>query len=189
MTTDTRTLVMGVPWIPERTKRAVNLAQETGGEVVWDQTHNAFDTWQSVLAIAGDDAVVILEDDVRLAIGWRAQIEEAIAEHPNSIIQFFSLRGEKESGWRKGRTFLMNQCYYLPVGVAKKLLEFSRTWVEENPKFKTGYDITMATWMKQNGVDYWMRVPSLVQHEDWRSEINTKRPRNRQAKVVDGSLA
>lgn len=178
-----RVIVMGVPWLPQRTKRAVELAKSVDAEVVWDQTHNAFDTWQSVMAAAGDDAIVMLEDDITLAENWRERVEAAVAEHPDDIIQFFSLRSEKESGYRPGRTFLMNQCYYLPAGVAKQLLEYSQDWVEKNPRYKTGYDITMASWMRENGLRYWMHVPSLVQHEDWRSEINPKRPRNRQSKV------
>lgn len=183
----TRTLIQAVPWLPERTRRAVELrtaAGEANTQIVWDEKQDAFHTWQLVLTAAGQDAVVVLEDDVRLTDSWRSKVEEAIAEHPDHIIQFFSMRGSDltvGSRFEPGRTFLMNQCYYLPAGYAAALLDFSQRWVEENPNFKTGYDIAMARWMQLNRIKYWIHVPSLVQHEAWRSEINPRRPRNRQS--------
>ena len=181
----TRVLIMGVPWLPQRTKRAVELARQTGGEVVWDRAHDAFDTFQLVLEEAGDEAVVILQDDVALAENWSEKVSAAIEEHPDDLINFFSLQSEKESGYRPGRTYLMNQCYYLPAGYASRLLEYSQDWRERHPNLKTGDDSCIQWWLKENKLSYWMHVPSLVQHEDWRSEINHKRPRNRQSKVFD----
>lgn len=182
----TRTLIMAIPWDQQRLKRAVQLSKQTEGEIVWDKTHNAFDTFRLVLEAAGNDAVIILEDDVALAPNWREKIERGLEGHRHQVVQFFSLRGETESHLEPGRTFLMNQCYYLPEGYAAELLEFTADWVEKNPKYKTGYDIAMGAWLKSRREGYWMHVPSLVQHEKWVSEINSKRPRNRQSKVFDG---
>lgn len=187
--TDTNTFIMAVPWEERRAARARELADQTRAQIVWDQTHNAFDTWRSVLKAVGDEPGIILEDDIYLVPNWRTRIEEVISEHPDEVIQFFSMRGKdltEGSRSEPGRTFMMNQCYYLPAGVAKQLLEFSETWVEENPKYKTGYDVTMAKWMQQNKMRYWLHVPSLVQHEPWVSEINARRPRNRQSQTFEG---
>jgi hypothetical protein len=184
--TNTPTFVMAVPWVEERKERAIELATETQGLVVWDETHNAMDTWRKTMGALGKKAGIVLEDDVVLADGWRDKIEAVIEQHPNEVIQFFSMRGADltvGSRYEPGRTFMMNQCYYLPAGAAEELLEFSHNWETEHPEYKTGYDILMSEWMRQEGLRYWLQVPSLVQHERWTSEINSKRPRTRQSKT------
>lgn len=182
----TQVLIMAVPWSRERHDHAWTLAEQSGGEIVWDTTHHAFDTWRTVLAVAGQSPAVILEDDVDLTDNWRWKVNAAIAGHRDDVIQFFSMRGDDltvGSRWEAGRTFLMNQCYYLPAGVAADLLEYTDDWETKHPEHPTGYDIAMAEWMKMTKRRYWLHVPSLVQHKPWRSEINKRRPRNRQSKT------
>lgn len=146
------------------------------------------DTWRMVLEAARLDPVIILEDDVILTPSWREKIEEVIAAHPDDIIQFFSMRKADltvGSRYEPGRTFMMNQCYYLPADVAAHLRDFSVGWEELYPADANGYDILMAKWMQATGRKYWLHVPSLVQHRDWRSEIHERRPRNRQSKTFE----
>lgn len=174
----TRTLIMAVPWNAQRLRNAVRIAQAVGAEIIWDERRDAMYTWRRTLDAAGADPVIILEDDVQLVDGWRDKIEAAIAERPDMVIQFFSLRpSDTESHEEPGRTFMMNQCYYLPANTANRLLAYSRYWDRDI----NGYDMCMADWMKANKLKYWMHIPSLVQHQTWASEIHPRRPRNRQA--------
>lgn len=176
----TRTLIMAVPWVPERTARAVALMRETGGEIVWDKTHTAWDTWLDVLAAAGQDPVLILEDDVRLTANWREQVEQEISAHPYSVIQFFSMRKKDRtqgSRWEPGRTFIMNQCHYLPEDAASSLRAFAEGWGGDHQ----GHDVMTADRLTATGQRYWLHCPSLVQHEPWGSEIQPRRPKNRQS--------
>lgn len=178
----TRTLIMAVPWVPVRAKSAVDLMRATEGEIVWDEKHDAMDTWRLVLSRAGSDSVIIIEDDVILTESWRERIEEVIADHAGDVIQFFSMRKadvEVGSRYEPGRTFMMNQCYYLPAGAAAELLDFSMGWDRD----ANGYDMCMADWMKSKGMKYWLHVPSLVQHLPWTSEIHPRRPKNRQSRT------
>ena len=185
----TRELIMGVPWVQERVKSVAEIRRQVPeAEPVWDEKRDAMDTWRKVLRTAGDDPVVILEDDITLTANWRTRVEAAIKEHPDSIIQFFSMRKAdltKGSRWEPGRTFMMNQCYYLPATYARQLLDYSQGWEQANPEYRTGYDITMARWMQENKLRYWVNVPSLVQHRAWKSEIQPKRPRNRQSSTFE----
>ena len=177
-------LIQAVPWVPERLQQAYALAEQTGGTIVWDTEHHAFETWKLVLAYAGQSPVVILEDDVTLTDNWAQKVQAAIDAHPDVVIQFFSMRGDDltvGSRWEPGRTFLMNQCYYLPAGAAAALLAHSEEWAAQHPEHPTGYDLAMADWLKRTKQKYWLHVPSLVQHKPWRSEINPRRPRNRQS--------
>jgi hypothetical protein len=166
-------------------REAVRLRNVTGGGIVWDQHHNSLDTWQSLLAVAGGDPVVVLEDDVRLTDGWASKVEAVIAEHPDDVIQFFSNRKAdvtRGSRWEPGRSFLMNQCHYLPAGVAAELLEFSHGWRANNPQHPSGQDVATAAWMRRTGRQYWLHVPSLVQHMPWRSVLGT-RSKGRQSRT------
>lgn len=184
----TRTLIMAVPWVMQRAKAAHELQLATGGEIVWDTDQHAFHTWRDVLRRAEDGPVVVLQDDVILTDNWRDKIEAVIAEHPGDVIQFFSLRrndDELGSRYLPGRSYLMNQCYYLPVGMPGSLLEFVRNWETEHPELSTGDDSAMAAYLRANRLRYWLHVPSLVQHRTWTSEINSRRPRNRQSRTFE----
>lgn len=180
--------IMAVPWNEQRAERARMLRATTNGRIVWDQQRNAWHTWSMVLGSLGDGAGIVLEDDALPVPGWLTLAERAVEEHPDDLIQFFSLRKSdiaKGSGYRPASSFLMNQCLYYPPGFARDLLAFSRNWHEENRhEHPTGYDICTADFLKSRKQRYWMHVPSLVDHEKWRSEINSRRPRNRQAAAL-----
>jgi hypothetical protein len=181
---NTPTFIMAVPWVDERKNRAESLAKQTSGKIVWDTDRHAFHTWRSVMKAVGDGPAIVIEDDVRLVSDWRNRIEAVIAEHRDEVVQFFSMRNaDLTIGSRSepGRTFMMNQCYYLPAGAAKALLDFTEEWNHPGQENPTGYDVAMAEWMKINKQRYWLHVPSLVDHEPWTSEINSRRPRNRQS--------
>ena len=178
-------LIMAVPWEMRRAIRARQLsAQAAPAAIVWDSNQNAFDTWVKTLTRIGDEPAIVLEDDVTLTEGWREKIDAAIPEHAQSLIQFFSLPRKADtqgSRWEPGRSFAMNQCYYLPPGMAVDLLSAAERWRTARPEHPTGYDVLMADYLKRTGQRYWLHLPSLVQHESWPSEINRRRPRNRQS--------
>jgi hypothetical protein len=192
-TNNTPVFIMAVPWEPQRKQRATELADQTRGKIVWDSTHNAWETWRAVLKAVGDGPAIIVEDDVVLGDAWRFHVEKEIHRHPRDVIQFFSLRDRDvnvESHWEPANTFMMNQCYYLPEGAARSLLNHSQSWPQEHPEHPTGYDLAMRAWMRDTKRKrYWMRTPSLVQHEPWRSEINSRRPRNRQSPSFSSATA
>ena len=104
----TPTFIQAVPWIPERTKRAVGLMRETNGLIVWDREFSSFETYLDLLRAVGYGPAIMLEDDVDLVPNWREQVEEEIAKHPDDVIQMFTIRmntppqtgwGSPGSGW------------------------------------------------------------------------------------------
>jgi hypothetical protein len=186
----TEVLIMAVPWVPERTLRAVKLMHLVGGRIVWDEKHDGMDTWLRTLDEAGIEPVIILEDDVILSSRWQEAVEAEIDDHPTSVIQFFS-RGKDDlihgSRWRPGSSFSMNQCYYLPAGAAWSLRLFADTWMQEHPG-DNGYDLLMAAWLKSTGQRYWLRVPSLVQHEEWKSQLGSRSSKRQSTTFDHGEL-
>lgn len=157
-------------------------------EVILDQKHNAFDTWQRKLLSAGDDPCVFLEDDVILCDGFRDEIEKVIEQYPNMMISFFTLRKIDRPTVMRGADFCMNQCYYLPEKMARKIYEYSFEWLktERGKANPTGYDYCMADWLKEHKLRYILWSPSLVQHKQQKSRINPRRSSKRQATNFKG---
>lgn len=188
----TPTFILALPSVPQRAVRAKALAEQTGGTVVWAESGHAITDWRRMLARIGDGSAVCLEDDVRLAPRWRERVQAAVAEHGDTVIQFFSLRRADllhGSRYLPGRTYLMNQCYYLPPGAAAALHGFAAHWDAEYPQHPTGMDTAIGRWLAATGQRYWLHVPSLVQHENWTSTIHPRRPRTRRSPTFEEAVA
>jgi hypothetical protein len=184
----TRAMIRAVPWDARRAASARKLREQTGGTIVWDSQHHAYETFLDALFFAaaiGD--VIHMEDDVQLTSGWRGKAEAVIAAHREDVIQFFSMRGaDLTTGSRTepGRTFLMAQCFYVPARLAGPLAEFAPGWIgrEADP---TGVDLAVRAFLVAEGATYHLHVPSLVQHHRWRSAINPRRGSGRQSRSFE----
>lgn len=146
-----------------------------------DYRHDAMTNFFNSITFT-ENAAVHLEDDIELCDGFYEKILNAVAQYPDRVINFFSLRKKDyEIGHpfeEKGAKFMMNQCYYLPKGYGQRIYEYWKTWTrkQEHP---TGYDILMADWMKSEGIDYIQWFPHLVNHLEGTSLINPRRPKKR----------
>jgi len=150
-------------------------------EWCFDKTRNAMDTFLSAMEMAGDEPAVHMEEDVILTRGFVEKLEAAIAERPHEVIQFFSMRkADLTIGSRYDGNFMMNQCFYLPAGMSRKLLEFRPEWKQAD-KHPTGFDILMADYFKSVRLKYWLHVPSLVEHRVCKSMIDPRRSSKRQS--------
>ena len=126
---------------------------------------------------------VHLEDDVILTSNFKEKIEDAISQYPDTVINFFSMRkADLTIGTRfeAGRTFMMNQCFYLPENIGLEIYKFYPKWKRkfEHP---TGYDILMADYFKANKMKYLIWCPNLVDHMEGKSRINSRRSSKRQS--------
>lgn len=152
--------------------------------VLTDYNHDAMGNFLNALGYT-DGPTIQLEDDIELCDDFIRKIEEAVAQYPDHIINFFSLRKkdyELQSPYMEtGAKFMMNQCNYIPAGFASQIIEFYKTWPRkvEHP---TGYDILMADWMKSKKMRYVQWFPHLVNHLECKSLINPKRSSKRSDK-------
>jgi hypothetical protein len=137
--------------------------------------------------MAGDDACIQFDDDIILTSNFRQKIAEAIEKHPNTLIQFFSMRNKDLTiGTRveHGSTFMMQQCYYMPKGMAKELVEYSYGWYERDTiHTHSPNDICIAEYLKNTKQNYIIWCPNLVDHMTLKSEINAKRTSKRVSKT------
>lgn len=151
--------------------------------IVKDTTQNAYDTFQSALSKALGYGAIHLEDDIILCKDFRNRIIEIIKEHPEDVIQFFSMRKDDLTiGTRyiNGSKFLMGQCFYIPNRLATDLLIYSYNWsrIKEHP---TGLDTMISDFLKLNKINYLNIVPNLVDHKCVKSRIDPRRSTKRQS--------
>lgn len=137
----------------------------------------------NALTLAGSAPALHFEDDILLAENFLERAHAAIAERPETVIQFFSMRkADLETGSRleSGRTFMMTQCFYLPAGHSAALHAHYPHW-KDAEKHVSAVDIFTADFLKSRKEKYWIHVPSLVQHRQTVSIIDKRRSQFRQS--------
>ena len=181
----TLVLIHAVPWDDQRAANARALRRATSATIVWDTTHENYDTYLAALAYQGSRDAIHLEDDVQLTSDWRAKAEAAIDGHRDGVVQMFSRRAaDLTVGSRRepGANFLHNHCFYLPGRLAPGLRAFAAIWPERHTMISPS-DNAMAAYLAAEGESYWLHVPSLVQHLPWRSAVSPSRSAHRQSET------
>lgn len=125
-----------------------------------------------------DKPCVHLEDDIILCDEFVEKVYDAVRQFPDHVINFFSLRSrdyiERKPFFVAGSRFMMNQCFYLPIGYGHKIADFYNEWTRKS-EHPTGYDILMADFLKSRREKYVQWFPHLVNHQVGKSMINPKR--------------
>jgi len=153
-------------------------------EFCFDTTRNAFDTFEAALRMAGDDAVIHMEDDAILTRDFLSKIEGYIKGRPDKVLQFYSMRPTdivKGSRWES--TFSCNVCFYLPAGYSRRLAAFIPGWRKKHPEHPTGYDTAINEWLGLRREPHFIHCPSLVDHRQGKSIINPRRSSTRRSKT------
>lgn len=147
-------------------------------------TSTAFFNYQRGWQLVGNDDGLQLDDDIRLTSNFMEKLTKAISEHPNRIIQFFSMRkADRISGTRleNGGNFMMQQCYYLPKPWSAHLYDYSKQFYEETKDKFCPSDICIANFMRNHKLKYVVYIPNLVDHLQERSAIDRRRSSKRQS--------
>lgn len=146
-----------------------------------DYNHDAMGNFLNSMLMT-DGPSVHIEDDIELCDDFVEKIKDAVSQYPDTIINFFSLRRKdyelKKPYFERGGSFMMNQCFYVPAGFGKQIVDFYKKW-ERKSEHPTGYDILMADWMKSKRMKYIQWFPHLVNHKVCKSLINPKRSSKR----------
>lgn len=164
--------------VPERIEYIEYLRQQLPeAEFCMDQKRSAMHTFLMAKKMAGNDPCIHMEDDAILTTDFVRKANDFIAKHPNEIIQFFSRRSKDLTiGTRReyGGNFSCNVCYYLPPFMSKRILAYFPTWDNKWPD-SMPYDTMMAQFFREEGISYIIHVPSLVNHREGLSQINSRR--------------
>lgn len=178
------------PWLPYLQTRFPQL------EVVEDPFYNPMNTVQQrcwnayecylhALDLQGTAAAFQIEDDIILTKNFWSKALAAVAERPDTIIQFFSMRPTdtaKGSHWDSD--FMSHLCTYMPAGSAPLVAAFGRLWARRSVH-PGGSDLMVADWLKATQQRYWMHVPSLVQHREAKSRLGPRSSKRRSLTFVD----
>ena len=151
-----------------------------------DEKNDHMDTFLRALRMAGDEPCVHLEDDIILTENFYEKLTTAIKERPNNFIQFFSMRkADLEVGSRWDRSYLMNQCIYLPATYSNLIADFYEVW-DKKIEHSSGSDLMINDWLKSRKEKYWIHIPNLVDHRISKSMIDKRRAStNRQSKTFE----
>lgn len=149
--------------------------------IVTDYNHDAMGNFLNAMRMTSSP-VVHLEDDAILCNNFVERVKEAIAQYPDTIINFFSLRsGDYDKGepyFQSGSRFIGNVCVYIPENIGMQIAEYYDKW-ERKKTDPTGYDLLMADWMKERKMRYIQWFPHLVNHAVCKSLINPRRSSKR----------
>lgn len=171
-------VIQAVPWDDQRATNARHLADITGGTVVWDHTHSPFTTFREALREFADGPGILLEDDVTLAPNWRDRVESVVSDHPLDVVRFFSYYSrDRELGSRRmpGHTYSQNQCVYFPSRLAHDFVTYTNTRWQGSVTAEMYHDIIFGRFLTHRRQDYWLHVPSLVQHLPLPSAVSPTR--------------
>ena len=149
----------------------------TGLEICFDDVGGAMQNFVKSLEMAGEDAVVNLEDDIILTKNFTSKLSAVVAGKGDAVIQFFSMRkADREVGsrWDAGRNYLMAQCTYFPPKISKGILAFSRKYDRFDHQSHP-LDSMVGAYLAKAKRKYWIHCPSLVDHRIGKSRIDPRR--------------
>lgn len=170
------------PFVDEMLKQLPNAILIKGGELK-DTAKDTILTFQKGLMAAGNDATLQLQDDAELCDNFLTKFYAEVEKRPYDVIQLFSMRKAdltEGSRYDDGGKFLANVAVYFPPGMAKAILEYSYTW-RRIKQYPSADDFIVRDFLKDNGINYWIVVPNLVNHRETRSLINPKRSSKRRS--------
>jgi hypothetical protein len=137
------------------------------------------------IAIELNSNAVFLEDDIELCLNFKDRVLNEIQKRPDDIIQFFSMRQDDltiGSRYIAGYKYLMNQCFYMPLSVIKKVYDcFDEFETVRTDNRVGGTDSLIQYTLKKHKLKYWNVVPNLVNHTEGVSAIDKRRSSKRQS--------
>lgn len=154
-------------------------------EVYVDRERNPIGSFVRALEMAGNDPCVQMEDDCVLCRDFDKKVQAVVAERPDSLIQFFSMRkADITVGSRWDNAYLMGQCTYYPAGACASLLKYFKGSVWDLRQHEVdGLDLLVRDWLRHHKQKYWICVPNLVDHIVQKSVIDPRRSSKRVSKT------
>lgn len=114
---------------------------------------------------------VLLEDDLILCKDFETKIKDAINQHPDKIINFFT-RPKEWFTTHESCVFAYNQCTYYPKDIALSVAtEMERLW-KNMPNLQ--YDVLESNALINLGLSHVQYRPCLVQHIDTSSIVGNQ---------------
>ena len=141
-------------------------------ELLIDKDHKPVDSFIKQLELISNEDSVLLEDDLELCKNFKEEIEKIISEHPNDIINFYTVPNKYFKS-EYSNVFVYNQCTYYPKGIGK-IVANEMTNVRQKYK-ESAYDTLENKALRNLNILVYNYRPCLVQHLDQFSLITRSR--------------
>lgn len=132
-------------------------------ELLIDNEHKPVDSFIKQLELISNENSVLLEDDLELCKNFKEEIEKIIIEHPNDIINFYTMPNKYFKS-KYSNVFVYNQCTYYPKGIGK-IVANEMTKVRQKYK-ESAYDTLENKALRNLNILVYNYRPCLVQHLD-----------------------
>lgn len=139
-------------------------------QLLIDREHKPIESFMSQLELISEDDALLLEDDIILCHNFLQEVNKAISQFPNLVINFFNQPFEYYTSHIATNHFCWNQCTFYPKGLAKTIADAMRV---QKGTF-TQYDNLEKVAMTYKGIAYVNYRPMLVQHIDKDTLIQKK---------------
>ena len=136
---------------------------------LYDYEHKPVDSFIQQLLLISRFNAVLLEDDLVLCKNFQEEIEKAIKQYPNNIIQFFTLPASYVTTHMKSWPFQWNQCTYYPKGIAGIVAEEMKRVRNCFPPDQLLYSQVESMALLNLKIPFIVYRPCLVQHNDFSS--------------------
>lgn len=130
-------------------------------ELLIDRNHNSGKAFIEQLLEINDYDAVLMEDDIILCKDFKNKIEKVISEHPNDVINFFTMPMQYLNE-QYTSSFVYNQCTYFPKGIAKKIHDLAMRFMPNN----RSQEQIMKRCLCLLRTKHYIYRPCLVQHID-----------------------
>lgn len=143
-------------------------------DTVWDVFIGCFRFSDSA------NGLLLMEDDIRLCRDFPRRVDAQIQAHGENVISFFERpmsRKPLQTGFYPGGQFNWCQCNFFPAHVCgelcnpKNVMDFIDYWPTRNEPWTYPSDTYIAWVLKRMRERYYMEIPFLVQHCDFKSAL------------------
>ena len=136
-------------------------------QLLIDREHRPVDSFIDQLELISEDDALLLEDDIILCHNFLQEVNKAVSQFPNLVINFFNSPLDYYTSHIATNHFCWNQCTYYP----KELSKIIATEMRRQRGTYTQYDTLEKHAMTYKGIAYVNYRPMLVQHIDYSSLI------------------
>lgn len=131
-----------------------------------DKEHKPVRSFIDQMKLISNDNCLFMEDDIIFCEDFINEVQKAIKQFPNMIINFFYRpMAYIQAGEVKGKNYIYNQCVYYPKGIAAKIAEELEKLMEGDiEQYKKIYDQYQGKALDNLGLNFINYRPCLVQH-------------------------
>lgn len=159
----------------ERVANREALATQLPDAEIYIGGENTCQNFVNILKACKGDELLLIEDDVRLCNHFSEELDEALFEYGNDVINFhYNFPFSTETKEYPVSKYAYNQCVYIPSRVVSRLIAPCEAFIKRYPYFvqKKDYSTQIKFGLIKSGeISFVAHEPKLVKHLGFASAI------------------